>query len=71
MRETAESYFSCDFIFSHSPMYKGSSKSFCTFIFLKKMERVEGVGDIVGCHVTSWQGKPVDLAVSVRVATKW
>jgi hypothetical protein len=29
-----------------------------------------GGGVIVGCHVTSRQGKPVDLAVSVRVATK-
>jgi hypothetical protein len=26
---------------------------------------------IVGCHVTSWQGKRVDLAVNVRVAAKW
>jgi hypothetical protein len=25
---------------------------------------------IVGCHVTSQQSKPVDLAVSVRVATQ-
>jgi hypothetical protein len=33
----------------------------------------EGVGwgmGFVGCHVTSQQGKPVDLVVSVRVATK-
>jgi hypothetical protein len=29
-----------------------------------------GVGGIVGCHVNSQQGKPVDLAVNVRVATK-
>jgi hypothetical protein len=29
-----------------------------------------GGGVIVGCHMTSWQGQPVDLAVSVRVATK-
>jgi hypothetical protein len=28
------------------------------------------VGGIVGCHVNSQQGKPVDLAVNVRVATK-
>jgi hypothetical protein len=28
-------------------------------------------GGIVGCHVTSPQGKPVDFEVSVRVATKW
>jgi hypothetical protein len=70
MRNITESWFSCDFTFSQSSMYKGSSKSFHTFIFSKKMERVGGVGEIVGCHVTSWQGKPVDLSVSVRVATK-
>jgi hypothetical protein len=53
-------------------IYKVSSNSFCTFIFSKKMERAGGVGveDIVVCHVTSEQGKPVDLAVSVSVATK-
>jgi hypothetical protein len=32
------------------------------------MERERGVGGIVGCHVTSWQAKHVDLAISVRVA---
>jgi hypothetical protein len=26
---------------------------------------------IVRCHVTSQQGKAIDLAVSMRVATKW
>jgi hypothetical protein len=52
--------------------YKGSSKSSCTFTCPKKMERAGEVGEgsIVGCHVTSQQGKPVDLTVSVRVATK-
>jgi hypothetical protein len=52
--------------------YEGSSKSFRTFICSKKMERVGGVGvgSNVGCHVTSQQGKPVYLAVSVRVVTK-
>jgi hypothetical protein len=35
------------------------------------MEKAGGVGvGIVGCHVMSWQGKPVDLAVSVGVAMK-
>jgi hypothetical protein len=55
-------------------MYEGSSESFHTFICSKKMERAGGVGGIVGYHVTSRQGKPVDLTVSVRVATvatKW
>jgi hypothetical protein len=50
--------------------YEESSKSFHTFIFSKRIERGEGWGweGIVGCHVTSQQDKPVDLAVSVRVA---
>jgi hypothetical protein len=44
--------------------YKGSSKCFRTFICSKK-----GGGGL-GCHVTSQQGMPVDLAVNVRVAMK-
>lgn len=28
------------------------------------------VGGIAECHMTSWQGKSVDLAVSVRVVMK-
>jgi hypothetical protein len=48
---------------------------FCNFIFLKKIERagwfeVGGGGSSVGCHVTSQQGKPVDLAVTARVSMK-
>jgi hypothetical protein len=41
-------------------------------IFSKKMERAGGLrwGSVVSCHVTSQQGKLVDLAVSVRVAMK-
>jgi hypothetical protein len=44
---------------------KASSKSSCTFTLLKKMERAGGVevDGTVGCHVTSQQDKPVDLAV--------
>jgi DNA-binding transcriptional regulator LsrR (DeoR family) len=34
---------------------------------LKKLDSAGGVGGIVGCHVTIRQGKPVDLAISVRV----
>jgi hypothetical protein len=39
--------------------------------FGRKWKEWEGWGCIVECHVTSQQGKPVDLAVSVRIATKW
>jgi hypothetical protein len=50
-------------------VYEGSSKSFHTDIFKEngKHGRSEGGGAevIVGCHMTSWQGKPVDLLVSV------
>lgn len=37
--------------------------------FRKKWKKLGG-GGILGCHVTSQQGKPVDIAVSVRVTTK-
>jgi hypothetical protein len=45
----------------HASLYEGSSESFCTFMFSKKME-IGGVlwvggGDIVGCHVTIREGK--------------
>jgi hypothetical protein len=40
--------------------------------FQRKWKEWEGWGwGIVGCHVTSQQGKPVDFAVSMRVVTKW
>jgi hypothetical protein len=48
--------------------YEGSSKSFHAFIFSKKMEIGGGVRGY--CRVSCWQGKPVDLAVSVRVAMR-
>jgi hypothetical protein len=65
--------FSLKYFSRYGFKYKGSSKKFRTYVFLKKMERARGMGlgGIVGCHVTSWQDKPVDLAVSVRVATNW
>jgi hypothetical protein len=53
-------------------IYKGSSKVSLLLYFWKKWKEQEGwrCMGIVGCHVTSRQGKSVDLAVSVRVAMK-
>jgi hypothetical protein len=51
---------------------RGIFKTFPYFYMFEEngKSRTDGGGGIVGRHVTSWQGKPVDLAVSVRVATK-
>ena len=47
-------------------------KVFTLTYFQRKCKEWEGWGwGIVGCHVTSWQGKSVDFAVSMRIATKW
>jgi hypothetical protein len=43
--------------------YKGSSKTFCTFTVLKKMESMGGVWG----NVASQQGKPDDLAISMNM----
>jgi hypothetical protein len=40
------------------------------YVQRKWKEREGWGGGIVGCHVTSQQGKPVELAVSVRAVTK-
>jgi hypothetical protein len=45
-------------------------KKFPHFYMFEENGKSGRGGGIVGCHVTSRQGKPVDLAVSVRVATK-
>ena len=58
-------------VINHSPQirhircYKGSSKSFRTFIFSREMVRAGGVviGRVWECHVTSQSDKPADLAV--------
>jgi hypothetical protein len=47
---------------------EGPSESSHTFIFSKKMEIGGGVRGY--CRVSWWQGKPVDVLVSVRVAMK-
>jgi hypothetical protein len=45
-------------------------KSFRTFYIFDENGKSGRGGGIVGRHVTSRQGKSVDVAVSVRVATK-
>jgi hypothetical protein len=40
------------------------------YIFKENGKNRSGVGGIVGYHVTSGQGKPLDVAVSAGVATK-
>jgi hypothetical protein len=48
---------------------RGIFKKFPHFYMFEENGKSRRGGGIVGCHVTSRQGS-VDLAVSVRVATK-